>query len=153
MQKQLFSFTLFLVIAFVFVTGCGKDDNPVVVKTKTQLVSQNTWRFSSATASGTDVSNQDPPFAACRKDNILTFAVGGSGNVNEGPTSCNPAENNSFTWNFASSETILHVSIALYPNAPNDFTIVSLTETNLIVSFPYTPPAGPSIQIVITFIH
>jgi hypothetical protein len=156
MQKQLFSCIVLVTIAlaFVFVTGCGKDDTPVV-KTKTQLITQSTWKFKNATANGTDISNQSPPFDPCKKDNIITFSTSGSGNINEGATKCNSTDpdNVSFTWNFASSETILHISTTLFTGGSNDFTLVSLTETELVVSQGYTPPVGPSLLIVITFQH
>lgn len=153
MQKQLLSLTIFL--SFLFITSCGKDDNPVVVKTKTQLISQSTCKFKSATANGVDVSNQSPPFDPCRKDNILTFTAALTGTIDEGPSKCNPADlqTTSFTWNFASNETILHISTALFTGGSNDFTLVSLTETELVVSQGYTPPVGPSILMVITFQH
>lgn len=149
MQKQLFSFTLFL--AFMFVTGCGKDDNPVVVKTKTQLVTQSTWRFSGATVGGTDVSAF---LQACQKDNTLTFVAAGTGTVDEGATKCNAADpqTNPFTWNFASSETMLHVSTILFAGGSSDFTLVTLTETQLVISQMITVSGSPQ-NAVVTFIH
>jgi hypothetical protein len=149
MKKNLF-FLVSLIIPLLF--SC-KEDNPAPSKTKTELISQGTWKFSSATANGTDVSNQDPPFAPCRKDNILTFQASGNGSVAEGATSCSPSEASTFTWNFASNETMLHVSTSLFPGATNDFTIEALTETQLIVNIPYSPPIGPIIMIRVIFIH
>jgi Lipocalin-like domain len=139
---------------FLISSSCNKnDDPPAPVKTKTQLLTQSTWKFKSATANGSDVSNQAPPFDACRKDNILTFTAAGSGNVNEGPTSCSPPEGTTFTWSFLSTETVLNVSSQLYPNAPNDYTLVSLTETELIISFPYNFTPSISVIVVVTFQH
>ena len=154
MKKQLgFLLVLFAANFFIY-SSCNKSDyNPPAPKTKTVLISQNSWKFKSATANGSDVSNQAPPFDACRKDNILTFTSAGAGNVNEGLTSCSPPENNSFTWNFTTNETILHVSSQLYPNAPNDYTLISLSETELVVSFPYNFTPTLSVIVVVTFQH
>ena len=155
MKKQLlFLLVFFSATAFIFSSCSNKSDTPPPTpKTKTELITQSSWRFKSATASGTDVSNQAPPFDACRKDNIITFTSIGGGNVNEGLTSCSPSEATTFTWNFTTNETILHISAVLFPGGSNDFTLVKLTETELVASQFYTPPLGPSILIEITFQH
>lgn len=152
MKKQ---FTLlvagFVMIFFIF-ASCNKNDNNPPSKTKTQLITQGTWKFQTATANGTDVSGN---LRACQKDNIYIFLAAGTGTADEGPTRCNLGDpaTNPFNWNFLSSETILHISTLLFTNGGNDFTIISLTETELVVSQPYTPPTGPTIIMIITFIH
>jgi len=143
---------LFIICALSFsLNSCDKEDIPDV-KPKTELLTQSSWKFKAATANGSDVSNQDPPFAACRKDNIITFVINGTGTVSEGATSCSPAENASFTWNFTSDESMIHFSTALYPNAPNDVTVVSLKETELVISFPYTV-GSITLTVIVTFQH
>ena len=143
---------VFIICALSFsLIGCDKDDTPPV-KPKTELLTQSSWKFKAATANGTDISNQNPPFAPCRKDNIITFTINGAGTINEGATSCSPAENTNFTWNFTNNESTVHFSTALYPNTPNDVTVVSVTETELVISFPYT--AGSiTVTVVVTFQH
>ena len=143
---------LLLICALSFsLNSCDKEDVPDE-KTKTELLTQSSWKFKTATANGTDVSNQNPPFAPCRKDNIITFAINGSGTISEGATSCTPAENTNFTWNFTGNESIIHFSAALYPNAPNDVTLVSISETELVISFPYV--VGPvTVTVIVTFQH
>ena len=143
---------LFIICAlFLSLSSCDKEDIPPV-KPKSELLTQSTWKFKAATANGADVSNQNPPFAPCRKDNIITFVINGSGTVSEGATSCSPAENANFAWNFASNESMIHFSTALYPNAPNDVTVVNLNETELVISFPYT--VGPiTVVVTVTFQH
>ena len=128
-----------------------KEDAPEP-KTKTQLLTQGTWKFSAATANGSDASSY---LQACQKDNIYTFAAAGTGTMNEGPTKCNAGDpqTSTFNWNWATNETILHINTPLFSGSGNDFTLVSLTETELKVSFTYTPPIGPSVLIVATFIH
>lgn len=152
MKKQL-GFLCVLITANFFIFGsCNKSDDPPAPKTKTQLLIQGTWKFKSATASGTDVSSS---LQACQKDNIITFAAAGTGTIDEGPSKCNAIDPqiSSLTWNFASNETILHISATLFAGTGNDFTLISLTETELVVSIGYAPPVGPIILIVITFQH
>ena len=147
----------FALLAFVAltVTSCGKDDTPAPQKTKTELLTTGTWKFSSATANGADITNQNPPFEPCKKDNILSFTSTGSGNINEGATKCNPADatDTPFTWNWASNETILHISTPLFTGGSSDFTLESISATQLIVTQGYSPVAGPIILIRMVFIH
>jgi hypothetical protein len=155
MKKQLRLLFVLVAANFFIYSSCNKknDTPPPTPKTKTELLTQTSWKFKSATASGTDISNQAPPFDACRKDNIITFTSAGGGNVNEGLTSCSPSEATTFTWSFTTNETILHISAVLFPGGANDFTLVKLTETELVVSQFYTPPLGPSILVEVTFQH
>src|SRR5258705_5509909 len=77
MKKQL-SF-LFVVVAanFFIYSSCNKTDyTPPTPKTKTQLLTQGSWKFKSATANGADASGF---LQACQKDNIYTFVAAGTG--------------------------------------------------------------------------
>lgn len=140
--------------AFFMLTGCGKNDNNTTppAKTKTELLTLSAWKYKSATVGGADASSY---LQACQKDNVLTFLANGTGSGDEGPTKCNAGDpqTNSFTWNFASGETILHTSNQVFSNTSNDFTIISLTATELVVETTYTPIAGPSLLVRVTFQH
>jgi hypothetical protein len=151
MKKQLRFLFVFITANFLLFSSCSKKDSTSVPKTKTQLLAQSTWKFKSATVGGIDYSAS---LQACQKDNILTFTTVGTGTVDEGLTKCNAADpqTSSLTWNFASGETILHVSATLFTGTGNDFTLISLTETELVVSIGYTN-GGPTILVVITFQH
>jgi Lipocalin-like domain len=149
MKKQVASLLGCSLAILFLLTACQKDDNPPVTsKTKTELISQGTWKFSSATVGGADASAY---LQACQKDNIYTFVVAGTGTIDEGALKCNGSDpqTNPFTWNFASNETMLHISTVLFTGGSNDFTLVSLTETQLVGSQNY-PPYG---TIVVTFVH
>ena len=133
----------------LFFTSCDKNDDPAPPPppTKTELITKSSWKFSTAFAGSTDVSSA--PQLACFKDNIITFSANLTGSINEGTNICSPTTAGSFTWNFASSETLLHISTVLITGGSNDFTLVSLTETQLVVSQNY-----PSIGVItVTFIH
>ncbi|MBC7947839.1 MAG: lipocalin family protein [Chitinophagaceae bacterium] len=151
MLKQIFKTVPLLAITIVLFVSCSKDDDPVTTKTKTELIGTGTWKFSSATVSGADVSMF---IQACQKDNVLMFAVNGTGAADEGAAKCNGADPQvrNFTWNFASSETILHVSTVFFTGGSSDFTVVSLTETQLVLSQNVTI-SGSTQNAVVTFIH
>ena len=152
MKKQIQLLIVLIAANFFIYSSCKKSNDPPVTKSKTELLSQGTWKFKSATANGSDASGY---LTACQKDNIYTFLAAGTGTVDEGPTKCNVGDPQitSLTWNFASNETILHISSALFTNTSNDFTLITLTETELMVSTFYFPPVGPSILVTITFQH
>lgn len=151
-MKKYSSYLALVVLGLMTMLWSCKKDNNNPPKTRTELITQANWRFKTATANGSDVSGliQD-----CQKDNIISFAANGNGNMNEGATKCNSGDpdDTPFTWNFASSETVLNISTALYANGSNTLTLVSLTETELVVEMPYNPPFGSSVLMKITFNH
>ncbi|MGZ5221823.1 MAG: hypothetical protein ACXWC7_17170, partial [Chitinophagaceae bacterium] len=63
---------------------------------------------------------------------------------------CNPVTGN-FNWNFTDGETKLHLDATLIPSGSGDFTIVTLNETNLVLSQNITSPLP--ITITITLKH
>jgi len=141
--------TLCLALSF-FISSCGKDDNPAPAKTKTELITQSTWKFDKAMSGGFDVSAFVP---ACWKDNIAVFVNNGTGTLDESAVVCMPSVAGAFTWAFQSNETILHLSAPLFPGGSGDFTLISLTETNLVVSQNITIPPNPPTDVEFTFKH
>lgn len=139
-----------LVLTAGMLYSCSKEDTKPL--TKTQLLSLANWKFKSAAANGTDVSSL---LAACQKDNLMTFAAAGTGTVNEGPSKCNAGDpdNTTFSWTFANNETQINVSAPLFANGTNTLTILTLTETDLVVTMGYSPPVGASVLMTLSFIH
>jgi hypothetical protein len=132
MKKQL-GFLLVLIAANFFIfSSCNKGDNPPLPKTKTQLLTQATWKFQSASASGTDITNN--PAIACIKDDVITFVSAGTGNINDGAIVCTPTTSGNFTWSFQNNETTLIMSTTLIPGGSGNFTIGTLNETTLTIS-------------------
>jgi hypothetical protein len=132
-------------------TGCSATKAFTVAATKTYYITRNTWKFSSATVGGSDVSAF---LQACQKDNILTFAAAGTGNLDEGATKCNAGDpqNTAFTWSFQSGETQLFVSAPLFTGGSSTFTLVSISATQMVVSQVITVGGSPQTAVV-TFIH
>lgn len=152
MQKRILAIVISL-SATLFLSSCDKDDNTPAPKTKTELLTTNgSWKFSSAAVGGTNVNAL---LQACQKDNVMTFvAVGLTGTLDEGLTKCNMADPQTtpFTWSFASGETVLNISATLFTGGSSAFTLVSLNETQLVVSQNITVGGTPQ-NAVVTFIH
>jgi lipocalin-like protein len=151
-MKRLQLSALVLLLVSLLFAGCSKSDSNNTQKTKTQLITQASWKFSTATVNGTDVSSL---IQSCQKDNILTFsATGGTGTMDEGALKCNVSDpqTTNFTWSFANNETTLHVSQVFFTGGSSDFTIVSLTDTQLVVS-QMINIAGSIQTAVVTFVH
>ena len=139
--------------ATLFITSCDKSDDPPPAPqpTKTELITKSSWKFSSAKASGIDVTAQIP---ACFKDNTMVFATNGTGTISEGATACSPAAPATFTWTFQSSETQLNLNVPIITGGSGLFTIVKLDAVNLVVSQNITiPPSVTPINAELTFIH
>lgn len=150
MKKQ----SLLIIAGFAFfaivMQGCKKSSTSTQ-KTKTELISQSAWKFDNATVNGADVSAF---LQTCQTDNILYFSANGTGTVDEGPTKCNSGDpqTTTFTWNFLTNETILHVSASFFSGGSGDVTLITLSETQLIGSQDITVN-GTSQTAVVTFKH
>jgi hypothetical protein len=147
-QFHIFLATLSLVL-FVSIS-CKKDDDPPA-KTKTELITQGSWKFGAAFIGAVDVSGS---IQACQKDNILTFLAAGTGTVDEGPTKCNAGDPQTipFTWSFQSGETVLNISATLFTGGSNVFNIVALNESQLVLSQTITVSGTPQ-NVTVTFLH
>jgi hypothetical protein len=135
-----------LISLLILNISCGKDDDPAPQqKTKTELLTAASWKFDKI----------DPSLAAsyieCFTDNIVTFLANGTGTCPDSGVQCTPPTGN-FNWNFTNNESVLHLDATLIPAGSNDFTIVTLNETNLVASQSITSPVGP-VTITVTFKH
>jgi hypothetical protein len=152
MKKQIRFLGILIAANFFIFSSCHKTDTTPAPKTKTQLLSQSTWKFQSASASGTDITNN--PAIACIKDDIITFASAGTGNINDGAIVCVPTTSGNFTWNFQNSETTLVMSTILLPGGSGTFTIGTLNETTLTVSQNVLiPPILTPIPVTAVYVH
>ena len=144
-------FILAFLSTITLFTACKKDSNNNKPKTNTDLLVQSSWKFDNATVGGIDVSSQ---IQGCQKDNTITFAAGGTGTLDEGATKCNSGDPQSspYTWNFATNETVLHVSATLFTGGSSDFNIVTLNETQLVLS-QNIEIAGTSQNAIMSFKH
>src|SRR5689334_22939443 len=116
MKKTLWQVSAVAILIVVF-AGCKKSSS-VHVKTKTELITQNSWKLNTAVAAGFgDVTSQIP---ACSRDNIYTFVSNGSGTINESTSVCSPSQAGPFTWSFLNSETTLHLNVTFFSGGSSD---------------------------------
>jgi hypothetical protein len=133
------------------IISCNKKGD--LPKTKTTLLTQFSWKFSAATVGGADASSAIEP---CRKDNVLSFSANGTGTADEGAIKCNGTDPQTYaiTWSFLSGETQIKILPLLFPTGSDTYTIITLTETQLILSqnMALPPPFGTQ-NVVVTFVH
>lgn len=125
---------LFILLAFLAIQhiSCKKSGSSKKAKTNTELLTQAPWKFDKVMSNGFDVSSL---INDCYKDNVATFAAAGTGSSDEGATKCNSGDpqTQSFLWSFGSNETKLSVDAAVLTGQSGDFTIIKLTETQLVL--------------------
>ncbi len=131
---------LILPLAFLISTGCQKDGGygGTTKKTKTELITQSTWKFDRA---GLDLDNNgtiDSPLPAgvlqsCDTDGTLTFNSNGTGVGDEGTTKCDPAtpQTVNFTWSLKNNETVINISNVLFGGLTGDVKLIDVTSTKL----------------------
>jgi hypothetical protein len=142
----------FLVIS---VASCKKSDSAPAAKTKTVLLTQNTWKVQTVSVDlnkdGTGDADATSYFQSCDLDNIYTFKTDNTGILDEGAAKCNPdnPQTTGFNWIFKSSETILN---GVFTSTTGDATILSINDTNLVVSYDYSTPGG-IYRIIATLQH
>jgi hypothetical protein len=138
-----------LLVSGLFFVACKKSSSHP--KTNTDFLTQSSWKFDNAKVNGNDVSIF---LQACQTDNVLTFSTNLTGSLDEGATKCNSTDpqTNPFTWNFASNETVLHVSTVLFTGGSSDFIIVTLNDTQLVLQQTITVSGSPA-NAVVSFKH
>ena len=144
MQKKLILFASILAFSVILNSSCSKDDddNTPAAKTKTQLITAAAWKYEKIEPALAET------YIACFKDNTTTFTSDGKGTCPDSGVQCNPATGN-FNWNFTDNETKLHLDATLIPSGSGDFTIVTLNETNLVLSQTITSPVTATITVTL----
>ena len=114
------------------ITSCSKTPS----ESKTDLLTSGKWQITSYTeicycGGGLGTSSRDiyATYAACTKDNYYVFYNGGSVEVNEGATKCNPANAQSYSegWAFSSDESKFRYK-------GKDWNIYQLNKTTFVIS-------------------
>ena len=126
---------------FIIVVSCQKDkDNHSTVKTKTELLTVGTWKYTGAIISpaydyygdGTVVKNIFSIMKDCEKDDFEVYKTNGMWEYNEGATRCDPSYPQVFSlpWNFVDNETKLILG-------GDEHTILELTATTLRLRYSF----------------
>lgn len=145
MKKNLFSF-LFPVLFLLTMVSCSKDSK----KSNTELLTQAAWKLVSVGVDSDKNGTIDLEDAvdACTKDDLTTFAVNGTGVVDEGASKCDPLDpqTTTFTWSFANNETELNFD-------GDTFKILSLDGSNLKIYFEGDLGTGTIVRYLIILGH
>ena len=142
-------------LLFISAISCKKSDPAPAVtpKSKTTLITQTAWKLQTAALdpnkdniADTDITALIP---ACKFDNTYAFKTDGTGTMDEATAKCNGTDpqTQAFTWVFKSTETILSGTFAF---TNGDATIVSLTETTMVVAY---DDASTSSHVLATLKH
>jgi len=147
-MKKLLNLVI-LSLPILLFSNCHKNDSPP--PSNTDYITKAPWKFSSAKASGIDVTAQIP---SCYKDNTITFVANGTGTINEGADVCVPPSLPSFTWVFQNNGTQINMSVPLVSGGSEIFTVILLNDVNFVVSQSITIPPSPTpVNVEITFVH
>jgi hypothetical protein len=157
-MKVLSILALFSIMLF---GSCQKDEGGTTPKTKQELISSSAWKYNDAKIDSDNNGTGDVALPAglvepCQTDNTLVFTSNGTGTLDEGPTKCDAGDPQSvpFTWSFGSNETVINFSSVVFAGVGGDFKIISLTETELVLSKQLTvPPVPLPVTVVVSFKH
>jgi hypothetical protein len=140
MKKRFPQSLLMLLIGGMCFTACDKNDDKDKEKTNTDKITLAAWKFDKASLDvnkdGTgDFPVPDSEIEACERDNLITFKADNTGTVDEGPTKCATSDPQSvpFVWTFKTNETVINFPTAILAGVDGDVTIVSLTETSMVL--------------------
>lgn len=132
--------------------ACKKDSKS---KSKAELITNGSWHISAYTVDpaidydgdGTDETNIYAVMEQCIKDDHTTFFAGGTGELDEGPTKCDPGDPQStpLTWSITPDETQLEVEGIQY-------LIESLTESQMMLK-EIEVISTVSVTHMVTFTH
>ena len=131
MKKLLLALFAFTVLFSACKDDSG-DDGGTTAKTKTDLITEGSWKISAATSDppivilGVEFSDFMAMMDECDKDDLTTYMADGSGTFDEGATKCDPADpqTENFTWKFINNE-------AGIVQDGDTFEVTSITETEM----------------------
>ncbi len=130
--------------------SCNKDDKDDSPKelTKSELLTTGSWKFDKFTASGIHLA------LGCYHDNTITFSPN-TATIAEGANQCTPpSPSTPFNWSFKSNQTQLSTATPIFTGGSTEFTIVTLTETSLVLTQNWAVPPSPDpVPVEITLKH
>ena len=134
------------------VMSCNKDEEEEdMPPTAEQNITSSPWKLNAATAMGTNIIPLLPP---CYIDNQLSFATGGTGTVAEGTNVCTPTTAGAFTWSLNADNTTLTTSTTIIPGGNGIFTVVSLSDEQMVLSQVTTAVPSPvPVTVTVTLVH
>lgn len=147
-----------LFLSFLCLTACSKSGSK---KSKTELISSTTWKFSQAgldnNGDGTiDVAAPSSLVEACLTDNIVTFKSDKTGVVDEGATKCasTDPQTSAFTWVLSADESTITFSGALVAGIGGDAKIIEVSDSRFVLSKSLTVTGFPiPLPVIVVLVH
>jgi hypothetical protein len=151
---QILTFSFLLICA----ASCRKSavDAPALPKSKTVLLTQTSWKIQSVALDqnkdGISDGDATSYILPCKLDNTYTFKTDGTGTMDEAAAKCNETDPQTqpFTWVFKNTETILSGTFSF---TNGDATIVSMNDTNLVVTYDDNLGTPTTYHILATLQH
>jgi hypothetical protein len=131
-----------LMLTGLAVVSCDKDDDNDTPVTAVDLIASGTWLIDTIAFDSNKDGTIDSPvpggLKACELDNTLTFNKSDSstGVFDEGPLKCAPSDEQSkdFVWELKNGDSVINFSGDFPGELKGDVNILSLTNTQLIMS-------------------
>lgn len=154
---------ILLVLGLVILTGSCKKDKEDDPKTKTELLTTGSWKFTAFTVDppypifddqGNIIGTSDDVLGNmddCSVNDIHSFKTDNTFTFDEGATKCDPADPQTIsgTWLFKTDETVLSITQDGYTQ---DNIILELTESVLKVKYTEVS-ASTNYTYTLTFSH
>jgi hypothetical protein len=150
-SKNQLASLLILIAATLTAISCKKADVKSKQKTKTELITEGTWKKTGLTSNPAYDWYGDGDYATdilsimdvCELDDFDTYRSDGTGDTNPGPMRCNQSDPQAwpFTWALTDNET------KLVFNGVNKLNLVELTETTLKFSTTFEENGITYIQV------
>jgi hypothetical protein len=156
-MKQVFLAASVLLLAFTFGCKKGGGSGP---KSKTELLTQASWKYENAAVDVDRNGTPDSPLPAgildaCELDNTITFSSNGTGVVDEGGTKCNGADPQSapFNWSFKNNEQVITFTNIAFGGLDGDVTLKTINETQLELHKEVTVAIGTVVNVIVYLKH
>ena len=150
-------YTFFILAVSFLILSCKKDSNSST--SKTDQITSADWKYDNGgigDANGNILVSFSTlgTIPSCSLDNTIHFNSNGSGTVSENANVCSGAPpTTSFTWNFASNETVLDVSGGAIAGIGGSFKLKSLSNTQLSLLKDTTVTGYGSVTAVVNLKH
>jgi hypothetical protein len=148
-----------LIVGFFVISGLGckkSDSTTTPPKSKTVLLTQSIWKVQSVSVDlnkdGIGDADASSYFQSCDLDNTYNFKTDGTGIMDEGATICDSSnpQTRAFIWSFKNNETILSGD---FISSNGDATLISINDTNLVISYDYQSTPSTTYRIIATLKH
>ncbi|SMB81929.1 hypothetical protein SAMN00120144_3032 [Hymenobacter roseosalivarius DSM 11622] len=156
-MKNLFHITLLLLLAGIF-TACPKKSDPEAADPKTTLLINKDWRatadvsVTTTSAGASTTTDNYAALAACGKDDFIRFNDNNVLEINEGPSKCSPADQQTAkgTWSWNADRTVItFTEPCLCPNFPSTLSgPADLTSSTLVVKQTSTNNGSTTVRTV-----